>query len=232
MMKKIILTVSLIMSLGHTSSLLDKYLKITDNKMSKYLEKEMYSEAVACENGVKISCIRLGIGAFSDSAWRAKELLSYFTYSGIVKKNVKKKLKNKILKIKKSQKRLTKSQIINNLTKKSDRKNLNKTGIYKITFKDGSVYIGKAVKQTIEQRLKNRNKNWLLSIKSIEAKYFPKSQVDRVERSIIGGATRFERIRYNPYSNDYNRRQSIYYRNDKFNRIKHPKTKSKYFWEE
>jgi hypothetical protein len=93
MMKKIILTVSLIMSLGHTSSLLDRYIKITDNEMSKYLEKEMYSEAIACENGVKISCIRLGIGAFSDSAWRAKELLSYFTYKGIIKKNVKTKFK-------------------------------------------------------------------------------------------------------------------------------------------
>ena len=115
-----------------------------------------------------------------------------------------------------------KSQIIRQLVIKG-KENLNKHGVYKIIFKDGSTYAGKAKKQTIEQRLKNRSKKWLLNIKSIEAKAVPIELIDKVERSIIGGATRAKKVLKNGKIGNY--------LNDKFNRIKHPNTRSKYFWE-
>ena len=232
-MKKIIVLSIFLVSLGTCSTIMEKYMTATDNEMSLYLDKEMQSEARACLNGSTLSCINLGIGSFADSAWRARELLTYFTPSGVVQKNIKKQFKRKIKKILKKSKRTTKEQIIYRVTT-SGRENLNKTGIYKITFKQkigylnkkglrkiGKYYIGKAEEQTVLSRLKNRSKKWVESIKSIKVKYFPKNEVDKAERAIIGGATRFEDMYY--------KKRTSSYRNDLHNRTKH--SRGKYFFE-
>ena len=233
-MKTVILLSVLLISIGNANTIEKYYMKGTDNEMSAYLEKEMQSEAMACSKGSTLSCINLGIGSFADSACRARELLTFFTPSGIVKKNAKKQLKRTIKKTYKKSLKITKDQIINRVVI-SGKENLDKTGIYKIVFKKrigvldkrdiykvGKYYIGKAEKQTVRQRLKNRSKRWLSSIKYITIKYFPKDEVDKAERAIIGGATRFEDIYY--------KKRTSSYRNSPHNRIKHPK--GKYFFEE
>lgn len=232
-MKKIILISLLFITMINADTLEKYYRNGTDNEMSAYLEKEMQSEAMACSKGSTLSCINLGIGSFADSAWRARELLTFFTPSGMVKKNAKKQLKRVVKKIYKKSKRITKNQIINRVVI-SGKENLDKTGIYKIVFKKrigalnkrgirkvGKYYIGKAERRTVRQRLNDRSKKWLSSIKSITVKYFPKSEVDKAERAIIGGATRFEDIYY--------KKRTSNYRNEPHNRMKHPK--GKYFFE-
>lgn len=97
-MKKIILSTILFMSIGNSNTITKYYYQATDNEMSTYLEKKMYTEAQACVRGYTRSCITLGVGSLADSAWRARELLLYLTPSGVTKKNLKKKLKNKIKK--------------------------------------------------------------------------------------------------------------------------------------
>lgn len=78
------------------STLWEFYEKTTNNEISQALEKEMHSEAIRCTNGDNIACLTLGVGSFADSAWRVRELLTYFTPNGAVKKNLRKNLKSKI----------------------------------------------------------------------------------------------------------------------------------------
>jgi hypothetical protein len=234
-MKKIILLSIIFISISNANSqILEKYMYITENEMSSSLDREMESVAKECVNGNNLSCINLGLGSFANSAWRAKDFLEYFTPSHVVKKKFKKEFLKKAKKTYRKSKRITKSQIIRRVTNSSDVKNLNKIGIYKIIFKNrigrlnkrgltkiSEAYIGKAVRQTVEQRLKNRSLKWIQSIKSIKVKHFPKEEIDKIERSIIGGATRFENARIS--------KERTNYRNDKFHRGKHPN--GKYFFE-
>lgn len=231
-MKKIILLSMLIISIGNSNTI-EYYFEATNNEMSTALEKKMYSEAIACSEGSTVSCIALGMGSFADSAWRVREFLKFFTPSGVVKKRVKGQFKRVAKKIYNKSKKITASQIINRVVI-SGKEHLNKTGIYKIVFKKrigylnkkglrkvGKFYIGKAERQTVKQRLKNRNKKWLSSIKSITIRYFPKNEVDEAEKTVIRGATRIEDMYYKKIRSSY--------RNDPHNRIKHPK--GKYFFE-
>ena len=226
-MKKIILLTMLIISIGNSGTLQDFYESESDNRLSSYLEKEMEDEAMRCSQGSDKDCIALGIGSLATSLARLDTVLIGFlnkrrTYAQkkIVRvlRTVKKKRSNK----KKKSKSKTKAQIIWDATI-SGKNNLKKTGIYKIIFKDGSSYIGIGAKQTIGQRLRNRSKKWLLTIKSIRAKYYPatnKEEIDtlkKLEKTMIGGITRFERVYYNSKRSNY--------ANDVFNRIKHPKGK-------
>ena len=225
-MKKIILLTMLIISIGNSGTIQEFYNLKSDNSLSSYLEKQMEDEAMRCSKGSDIDCITLGVGSLSTSLVRLdKILVDFLRKRGTSAKKivsvlraVKKKRYNK----KKKSKSRTKAQIILDATI-SGKNNLKKTGIYKIIFKDGSSYIGIGAKQTIGQRLRNRSKKWLLTIKSIRAKYYPatnKEEIDtlkKLEKTMIGGITRFERVYYNSKRSNY--------ANDVFNRIKHPKGK-------
>lgn len=236
-MKKIFLFSLLFLSIGNTGTIQDFYNEASNNKISSYLERKMETEARACSNGHKVSCVALGVGSITTSLVRLDSLLIDFATRGKTRKQkiAQKRIKNIVKKLNKKRaksKRVTKSQIIRKAVI-SGKENLNKTGVYKIIFKQrvyvdkkglrqvGKYYIGKAEKQTVEGRLKNRTKEWLQSIKSIQVKYFPRNEVDKAERTIIGGATRFEDIYY--------KKKTSSYRNEPHNRTKHPK--GKYFFE-
>lgn len=87
------------------------YLNSTDNLMSSFLEKRIYNEALRCSNGSKKACVLLGLGSLTDSAWRAANLLLFFSPTGLAKKG----LKNQV-----------KLEIRENISKKIISKNLNK----------------------------------------------------------------------------------------------------------